>query len=758
MSFSKTLPHFWLIIGVTISLPAFAQDVTNPGNPITGSSNNFPAAENPAAAIDNRGDTKYLNFDKLNTGFTVTPSGSGVVRGITFMTANDAPQRDPASYTLEGSNDGAAWFPIASGAVTLPTPRFALAQVLFPNSTVYTQYRIIFPTVRTPSSANSMQIGEIQLITRGDVLTPGDGVAVTLPTGATLGSPAEGGDKVLDNQVGTKLNVVGGNLGPTIIDITPGVGGTLVTGLDVFGANDDVAFPNRTPGSLTLSGSNDGVNYTPIFTTTLTQNTFNYQDQQFFFANATAYARYRVELGASLDGSMQIGELQLFGQLGTVPPANDNCAVAPNLVPGSVAGSTVNATGTDTTTCGTGDSLDVWYSYTPAASALVEVNTCGAGTLDTTLAVYDGCGGPLVRCDDNSCGAKSRIRWQALAGHTYKIRVAGVGDTTGSFTLALDTAPVVHSDVTIPLTYNFNGIVHAGESGDPDNSNGYRSISDRGIRQTGTPGSIEVGLEGLTGIPYSVVTNPFTFDIVHLGNRNTVDNGNWAFDTVVGGFDDLAQTRNFVGVQPAWLTDTDQRTPQSTDVSSLNLVMAANTRIGLLVNSSNGGTVFNVTLGFQDSSTIVVPVQTPDWFGSQTVFPPNSGVEQQAQLGLFFGAADTDNAQPDVDLNILEAIVSVPDLIADGFSDITGRRLTSITFSDPTSAVASTAIYAATVRDAAPRCIADFNGSGAVTVQDIFDFLAAYFTANPAADVNGSGSVTVQDIFDYLASYFAGCP
>ncbi len=55
-------------------------------------------------------------------------------------------------------------------------------------------------------------------------------------------------------------------------------------------------------------------------------------------------------------------------------------------------------------------------------------------------------------------------------------------------------------------------------------------------------------------------------------------------------------------------------------------------------------------------------------------------------------------------------------------------------------------------------CPADFNNSGAVTVQDIFDFLAAYFTSDPSADVNNSGSVTVQDIFDYLALYFIGCP
>jgi len=58
----------------------------------------------------------------------------------------------------------------------------------------------------------------------------------------------------------------------------------------------------------------------------------------------------------------------------------------------------------------------------------------------------------------------------------------------------------------------------------------------------------------------------------------------------------------------------------------------------------------------------------------------------------------------------------------------------------------------------APRaCPADFNFSGTVTVQDIFDFLAAYFANDPTADFNESNTVTVQDIFDFLAAYFRGC-
>lgn len=54
-------------------------------------------------------------------------------------------------------------------------------------------------------------------------------------------------------------------------------------------------------------------------------------------------------------------------------------------------------------------------------------------------------------------------------------------------------------------------------------------------------------------------------------------------------------------------------------------------------------------------------------------------------------------------------------------------------------------------------CRADFNNLGGITVQDIFDFLAAYFIGSDTADFNQSGTTTVQDIFDFLSAYFTGC-
>lgn len=62
-------------------------------------------------------------------------------------------------------------------------------------------------------------------------------------------------------------------------------------------------------------------------------------------------------------------------------------------------------------------------------------------------------------------------------------------------------------------------------------------------------------------------------------------------------------------------------------------------------------------------------------------------------------------------------------------------------------------------RAAPPCCAVDLNCSGGQpTVQDLFEFINAYFSQALVADFNHSGQITVQDIFDFLAAYFAGCP
>jgi hypothetical protein len=54
-------------------------------------------------------------------------------------------------------------------------------------------------------------------------------------------------------------------------------------------------------------------------------------------------------------------------------------------------------------------------------------------------------------------------------------------------------------------------------------------------------------------------------------------------------------------------------------------------------------------------------------------------------------------------------------------------------------------------------CPANYNATGGIDVQDIFDFLGGWFAGAAAADFNHSGNLTVQDIFDFLAAWFTGC-
>ncbi len=41
-------------------------------------------------------------------------------------------------------------------------------------------------------------------------------------------------------------------------------------------------------------------------------------------------------------------------------------------------------------------------------------------------------------------------------------------------------------------------------------------------------------------------------------------------------------------------------------------------------------------------------------------------------------------------------------------------------------------------------------------INDIFQFLNAWFAGSPSSDFNGGG-VDINDIFDYLNAWFVGC-
>ncbi len=140
------------------------EDVTQPGDSVTPTSNNSPGNETSENAIDNTSATKYLNFDIVNAGFTIMPSaGDTVVTGLRFTSANDAQDRDPSNFVLSGSRDGIAFTEIARGGIPFFSARFFTVEVAFTNTAAYLHYRLIFPDTRGPSTC-CVQISEVEFL------------------------------------------------------------------------------------------------------------------------------------------------------------------------------------------------------------------------------------------------------------------------------------------------------------------------------------------------------------------------------------------------------------------------------------------------------------------------------------------------------------------------------------------------------------------------------------------------------------------
>ena len=141
-------------------------------------------------ALDGNVESKYLNFNQVTEGFSgivVTPSiGRTVATELGLTSANDSPDRDPATYEVWGTNDDnlndispalnpTGWQTfyslISAGAVPTFADRLTEQDIFFPNSTAYSSYLIDFPTItNSTGTANSMQIADIQL--SGSIAVP----------------------------------------------------------------------------------------------------------------------------------------------------------------------------------------------------------------------------------------------------------------------------------------------------------------------------------------------------------------------------------------------------------------------------------------------------------------------------------------------------------------------------------------------------------------------------------------------------------
>lgn len=307
----------------------------------------YPDAESPFWVPDQDSTTKYLNFGKTGTGTIIQPFayGPAVIRSMRLTTANDAPERDPASWELYGTNDPITsddnsegnqedWTLIASGDANLPDDREAFGpEYSFSNETSYSAFKIIFPTVKDVNTANSMQVADISLFTGtdggGDQILElfDDAIAVGELRSESSYPGLEGPRQLFDGDANTKYLNFGRENSGFIVARADGQP-VVVEQFTITTAND---FPERDPTSWELYGTDDPITSEDNSTgmaeswVLIDSDFINLPDERFTAGptvtvdNSTAYTGYKMVFPSVKDpsdwpgDSMQISEVLFEG-------------------------------------------------------------------------------------------------------------------------------------------------------------------------------------------------------------------------------------------------------------------------------------------------------------------------------------------------------------------------------------------------------------------------------------------------------------
>lgn len=286
--------------------------------------------------------TKYLNFAKEGTGFIVTPTSPVEVQSFQMATANDAWERDPATWELWGTNDAITsadnstglaenWTLIDAGDALLSDDRFTLGPITtVSNSAVYSSYKMMYPTIKNPGGTNSMQIADVQLFgtpdgSGGNLLDPDNSI---LAVHVGWDSSYPGGEVpafAIDGDPESKyLNFGEENSG---FIVTPSIGLSMLDSFQITTANDS---PERDPLVWVLYGTNDGITsvdnsdgsdetWTLIAASTMAlPDDRKTLGERYIIANQLEeYTSYKMLFPTVKDAgaanSMQIAELQFYG-------------------------------------------------------------------------------------------------------------------------------------------------------------------------------------------------------------------------------------------------------------------------------------------------------------------------------------------------------------------------------------------------------------------------------------------------------------
>ncbi len=140
------------------------------------------------------------------------------------------------------------------------------------------------------------------------------------------------------------------------------------------------------------------------------------------------------------------------------PPANDDCAGAISLTPGTTCSNTTGSLDLSTATAGlpagcesVGTHYDVWYKFVAGSTyELISISSLGANITNPEIQLYSGNCASLTSL---ACGTTSITYSSFTVGNTYYVRVSQVGSNpVGTGTVAQFSICVYHP---APATYDY---------------------------------------------------------------------------------------------------------------------------------------------------------------------------------------------------------------------------------------------------------------------------------------------------------------
>jgi hypothetical protein len=330
--------HVWVFAGVMAALIAGtsgAATIDRTGEPIISYSSYFNDGECGHRVFDNTDQTKWLTASGNTTGwiaFDFSGDDAFAIDGYTITSANDAADRTPKNWTLEGSNDGLAWTTLDTQTDQTGWGFFEKRSFSFSNTTPYKIYRLNVSA--NNGAGNLMGFSELELL-EGTIDRTDLPIEITASSELNI---REAGRHVVDGTDRTKwLTASGQTTGWLRFRFKDGAS-YRINGYAITSAND---WSERDPKDWVLEGSNNGTTWIVVDQRQDEFWTARRQRRMFEFSNFTSYEYYRLNITAIKNSSatnlMGFSELELLDiqedpKITEMSPDNFNATSANPLV------------------------------------------------------------------------------------------------------------------------------------------------------------------------------------------------------------------------------------------------------------------------------------------------------------------------------------------------------------------------------------------------------------------------------------------